>query len=383
MVAVSREFRIIGSEIVRPQVEDFPPLTIVECRRLRKRRGFTSTRAGTALATRASGPASGGSRGVNDINYRELVRDASFAASSHNTQPWKFKIDAERISILPDFTRRCPVVDPDDHHLFVSLGCAAENLLLSAEAAGLRGDMAFDESSDGGTIRIALETAAACRSPLAASITRRQCTRAEYSFQPVPASELKLLDDAGTGADGGALLLTDKAQIETVAEYVAEGNVTQLGDRKFKKELAEWIRFNTDEASRTRDGLSARSTGNPEVPRWIGKRFMRVALSAKKQNEKDIRHIRSSAGLAVFTSEQDDKAHWIGVGRRYERFALQATALGLRNAFINQPVEVAALRPQLASWLGLGHRRPDLLVRFGYGPEMPRSLRRPVDEILL
>jgi hypothetical protein len=27
--------------------------------------------------------------------------------------------------ILPDLSRRCPAVDPDDHHLFVSLGCAA------------------------------------------------------------------------------------------------------------------------------------------------------------------------------------------------------------------------------------------------------------------
>ncbi|MGH1559991.1 hypothetical protein ACRAWD_24530 [Caulobacter segnis] len=30
------------------------------------------------------------------------------------------------IEILPDLSRRTPVVDPDDHHLFVSLGCALE-----------------------------------------------------------------------------------------------------------------------------------------------------------------------------------------------------------------------------------------------------------------
>ncbi|HWI20583.1 MAG TPA: hypothetical protein VNT81_22660 [Vicinamibacterales bacterium] len=320
---------------------------------------------------------------MSEITYRELVRDASLAASSHNTQPWKFKIEARRISILPDFTRRCPVVDPDDHHLFVSLGCAAENLLVSAEARGLRGDAVFEESPDGDTVRIALEPATPSHSPLSAAIAVRQCTRAEYTFQPVPASELRLLEDAATGKGGGVLLLTDKAQIEKVAEYVAEGNVAQLSNRKFKEELMSWVRFNSAEATRTRDGLFARSTGNPEVPRWIGKAFLRMALSAKKQNEKDIRHIRSSAGLAVFISEQDDRAHWIDVGRRYERFALQATALGIRNAFVNQPVEVAALRPQLANWLGLGRQRPDLVIRFGYGPEMPRSLRRPVDETLL
>ncbi len=32
-------------------------------------------------------------------------------------------------------------------------------------------------------------------------------------------------------------------------------------------------------------------------------------------------------------------------------------ALGIRNASLNQPVEVAALRPQFASFLGVGERR--------------------------
>jgi hypothetical protein len=69
-------------------------------------------------------------------------------------------------------------------------------------------------------------------------------------------------------------------------------------------------------------------------------------------------------------------------GRACQRFALQATALGLKHAFINQPVEVAALRPQLASLLGMPGRRPDIVMRFGYGPTLPFSPRRPVEAVL-
>ena len=36
---------------------------------------------------------------------RELVRFASLAANSHNTQPWTFTATADRIVIAPDFTR--------------------------------------------------------------------------------------------------------------------------------------------------------------------------------------------------------------------------------------------------------------------------------------
>ncbi|WP_271594731.1 nitroreductase family protein [Bradyrhizobium sp. CCBAU 65884] len=63
---------------------------------------------------------------------RELVRAATLAANSHNTQPWRFILSDNIITIRPDLVRRCPVVDPDDHHLFASLGCAAENIVQAA-----------------------------------------------------------------------------------------------------------------------------------------------------------------------------------------------------------------------------------------------------------
>ena len=80
---------------------------------------------------------------------RDLVRYATLAASGHNTQPWKFEVRAETIHILPDPGRRTPVVDPDDHHLFVSLGSAAENLSLAAAARGLPGQIRFNPDQGG------------------------------------------------------------------------------------------------------------------------------------------------------------------------------------------------------------------------------------------
>ncbi|MEO8133510.1 MAG: hypothetical protein ABI831_06015 [Betaproteobacteria bacterium] len=65
----------------------------------------------------------------------DLVRQAILAPSSHNTQCWRFQIAEKSISIAPDLKRRCPAVDPDDHHLFVSLGCATENMVHAALSA--------------------------------------------------------------------------------------------------------------------------------------------------------------------------------------------------------------------------------------------------------
>jgi hypothetical protein len=79
----------------------------------------------------------------------ELVRLATLAANSHNTQPWRFEIGEDAIAVRPDFSRRCPVVDPDDHHLFASLGAAAENIVQAAPVMGLEATLLFEPQGDG------------------------------------------------------------------------------------------------------------------------------------------------------------------------------------------------------------------------------------------
>ena len=39
--------------------------------------------------------------------------------------------------------------------------------------------------------------------------------------------------------------------------------------------------------------------------------------------------------------------------------------------------------PEFANWLGLPNKRPDLIIRFGRAPALPRSLRRPVSEVII
>lgn len=171
--------------------------------------------------------------------------------------------------------------------------------------------------------------------------------------------------------------------METVLEYVVHGNTVQMNDQAFVEELKKWIRFSGDEAVRAGDGLFAESSGNPSLPTWLGSLLFGMFFTPKSENDKYAKHVRSSAGIAIFVSDTQGPAQWVEVGRCYERFALQSAALGIRNAMLNQPVEVPTLRPQFATYLGIGKRRPDLVVRFGRGPKLPASLRRPVGAVLV
>jgi len=316
----------------------------------------------------------------------DLVRHAVLAPSSHNTQCWRFQIAEKSISIAPDLTRRCPAVDPDDHHLFVSLGCATENMVHAALASGLHADPRFDPSAGGGdgVIVVNLATTQQRITPLFEAITARQCTRGDYDGQPISPAELRQLEQSGTGDGVSVWLMTARPAMESVLEYIVAGNTAQMNDAAFVAELKAWIRFSANEALRSGDGLFAGASGNPALPRWLGSRLMGLFFTPKSENERYARQVRNSAGIAVFVSERSDKAHWVEAGRCYERFALQATALGIRNAFLNQPVEVGAIRPQFAAWLGLkASERPDLVVRFGRGAGMPLSMRRPVQAVIV
>lgn len=313
---------------------------------------------------------------------RELVRYATMAANSHNTQPWKFHVNSKGVRILPDFSRRCPVVDPDDHHLFASLGCAAENFVTAAEAFGLHADLCFEDAPEP-SIAITLDSAPARTTRSFLAIPQRQCTRRRFTGQDASVGVLEKLGGLAYPADIELRILTGDKHKRALTDFVVAGNSAQMDDDAFVEELGRWIRFNEEQAFRHWDGLTFRSVGSPPAPEWLGRLLFKLMFNKRRENQKYRDQIASSAAVVIFSCAQQSKAQWVEVGRAYQRFALHSTTLGLRHAFINQPIEVPEQRSQLASYLNLGERLPDLVVRFGYGEPTPRTLRRPVESVLV
>ncbi len=132
--------------------------------------------------------------------FQELVRFATLAANSHNTQAWRFELGEGSITILPDFTRRTPIVDPDDHHLFASIGAATENIVQAAPILGLSAEPRFDPDGDGRVI-VDLRAGETVTTPMAEAIPKRQCTRDLYDGRAVPDPDLGTLAAAGSGGE--------------------------------------------------------------------------------------------------------------------------------------------------------------------------------------
>ena len=321
-----------------------------------------------------------------DPGLADLVRMATLAPNGHNTQPWKFRLAGQSVSILPDTSRRTAVVDPDDHHLYVSLGCAAENLVIAAAALGRRGEVVIGAGAEP-QIDNALSAAQAGAQPAAQAlyqaIPQRQSTRALYDGRPVSAGDLALMEAAAREEGVSVRVFTEAADRDAILDFVVTGNSAQMDDPAFVQELADWLRFSPARAIETGDGLFSACSGYPVLPDWVGRRIFPAVFSKDAENDKYRDQIRSSSGIAVFVGARADPRHWISVGRSFERFALQATALGIRTAHLNQPVEAPSVRSDFARWLGAPEARPDLVIRFGHAPALPMSLRRPVGSVLV
>ncbi|NUB46114.1 nitroreductase family protein [Fertoebacter nigrum] len=334
--------------------------------------GTASDMAGFAASLRQDLPATPGAR--------DLIRYATLAANSHNTQAWRFRESPSGIDIVPDAARRTPVVDPDDHHLFISLGGAAENLTLAMAARGQGGEVMFDPTS--GSLSLPYGTTRTPDTALFDAIPARQSTRSDYDGTQISPADLGLLAAAATMPRVDLVLITQASQITRLSDLVIAANTAQIADPAFVAELKHWLRFSPRAAMTSGDGLYSAASGSPALPDWLGPRLFDAVFTARSENAKVARQIAASAGIAVFAGAAADPAHWVQVGRASQRFALQATALGLKCAYLNQPVEVADFRAELADLVGLPGRRPDLLMRFGRGPMMPYSARRPVGAVM-
>src|SRR5580700_12207137 len=76
-----------------------------------------------------------------------LLQYAALAPSAFNTQPWKFQIKHDSVIVYADTSCWMKIADPEKRQLFISLGCAVENLMVAARHFGLESTCLWQEDT--------------------------------------------------------------------------------------------------------------------------------------------------------------------------------------------------------------------------------------------
>lgn len=307
---------------------------------------------------------------------RSLIRLAALAPSSHNTQPCFFRVSDRNIDVWADRTRALPVNDPEDRELAISCGCALLNLRVAAAAQGLATKVVLlpaDDEPDW-LARVAFDgewSAATDLAHLAPCIELRRTYRKRFEPRAVDPDAIGELVQAAAG-EGGWLrpLGTDESR-QRAAMLVAEGDALQWADARWRRELAAWMH-----PRRRGDGLSMPALAVPAAQFVVRTFDMGGGVGAK-----DRELAEASPLLAVLGADGDRPRDWLTTGQALERVLLAACRRGLQASYLNQPIQVASLRPRLQELAGRGF--PQILLRIGHPSDTaPAAPRRPVEDVI-
>ncbi len=191
-------------------------------------------------------------------DFLKMVEYAVKAPSGHNTQPWKFKIFDNSIEIYPNLNCVLPAVDGDKRELYISLGCALENLCIASNEFGYQTNTTVEKTDSIYVIHVDLQkTANDFSNPLFEQIEKRQTNRSVYKNRMITDDTIQMLSTLDKQQDIKFYLYKNGSQdYATLTNYVMSGNEEQMSNKHFKKELLSWIRFNKNEVEKTNDGLT-------------------------------------------------------------------------------------------------------------------------------
>lgn len=313
-----------------------------------------------------------------------LLGYAVLAPSNHNTQPWLFRINAMDVEVVADRRRALPVVDPDGRELTMSCGAALYNLRIAAEYFGHQYRVEpFPGPADANVVaRMHLGLGAETSSEdvlLFQSITRRHTNRQTFRPEAVPEAVLAALADVAQREGVTFQVATGSELRDAVVDHVAEGDRRQWADKRFREELARWVRPHPEQHT---DGIAVHDLGVKDWLSFAGPALIRTFDRGSGQAARDRDIALHSPVLAVLWTPDDTPQDWLRAGQALQGVLLRARGEDVWASFLNQPIEVPELRSNLAAALGI-NGYIQILLRLGYGPEITPTPRRSPREMLI
>ena len=350
-----------------------------------------------------------------------LIRYAVLAQSFYNSQPWEFSVEDSQINVYAKLPHWLKASDPEQRELYISIGCALENLLIAAEHFRFGHQVSrFPEPGNNTWVaRVTITTlsqSSALRSPaLFGAITKRHTHHHSFDPQPLQKEHLQTVKKFMTEEDIW-LEVTDDSQTKAkIAQYAAHANTILFADEQFRKELSEWARKGvfgipwfqsvTGKISTRESGLQGGSTNEQRSKNqtmkqeYSEKMFLEQTSSeqalaekaftekslAKRLNQQEQEILQTAPLLAVLSSPFDNHMIHVIAGQIYEKLCLESALLGIRCLPLNQLIEVPESRIGVHELFPSAKGKPLLVFAMGYAQEEMEkewTPRLPIEQVL-
>ncbi|SDE48409.1 Acg family FMN-binding oxidoreductase [Streptomyces griseoaurantiacus] len=316
---------------------------------------------------------------VDAALLERLLYCAVAAPSIHNTQPWRFGMDAGTrvLHVRVDRERSLPHTDPRRRAQHLSVGAAVFNLRVAAAHFGWEPLVGLlpDPTDPDLLATVGLGVAAPDARPeyrqLYDAVARRHTSRLPFTGRPVPEHIVAEMA-AAARAEGAHLDMPDFAGTRRLLGLTAVAEDRNAADPARAAEARTWI---TAPGAAAPYGIPLTSLGPRDVSSRMPMRDFTGPLPALRL---PALRFERHAQVALLWTPHDRREDWLRAGQALERALLVATRHGVRTSILHQAMEWPDLR---AAMRGARQRcAPHLLIRFGYGPDggrTPRAAARP------
>ncbi len=303
------------------------------------------------------------------------------APNPHNLQPWEIALEGEdAFALYHDRARRLPHTDPYDRQLRIGFGCFLEQTAIAASAAGFTTDLTFyPEGPDGPVARGVLRPGGEAN-PLAAHIMERRSCKEPFAERAVPA-------DLRAAVAEFADVHAEPEQVEALKTLTWNAFMVETMEPRTMQESVDLMRFGKAEINANPDGIDL-SGGFLEGLMLVGA-FTRESAAdtqspAFAQGVEIYRDmLAATPAYVALTSPGNMPVDHIEAGRRWLRLNLATTGMGLSLHPVSQALQEY---PEMAPHYARAHEllAPEghtvqMLGRLGYGPDIPRTPRWPLE----
>ncbi|MEI8232330.1 MAG: hypothetical protein WCG44_01165 [bacterium] len=305
-----------------------------------------------------------------------VISCAVQAPSSHNTQPWKFSIEKNTISVYADLTRNLPTGDPNNRELYISVGTCLQNLISAAQALNCRVKVEYFSLPKSKELVATVEiifpkTKTKPNKEILDAIWERRSNRTSYLPEKnIPQGVQQKIIKLATDHELKLNLIADRTKITAISKMVKQGMIEFLWKPAFRKELSRWIRHDW---SKKGDGLPGYSIGLPGVISLVAPVLVQSTATIPVIALTEAKAVESCPVVGVLTIKKDIPLWWVKTGMTFEAIALHLETRGISTSILTAAVECPSQNIKLRK---LVSGVPGLFFRLGYstgpGISVPR-----------
>ncbi len=297
--------------------------------------------------------------------FKFVLEKSKLAPSAHNSQPWKVKLNGEKIEIFADASKHLKISDPLKRQLYLSLGCLAATVVSVCDAIGIAYDLnwSYDKSNSlACSIGLTTSSGVTLDKNLLNALHSRVTNRLSYkntAIDPTIINDMKAL----LSEDGVVLkVITNSKNLDHVKKSLLQAMELAFSNKGFRQELAAWIRPSSKKYG---DGMPGFTLNIPKPVSFLIPSLLKKINLTKVMMIENNKIVNETPSFAIISVKNDEPLDWLKAGFEAQRLFLFLTSKEIAFHVLNAAVENNEVKDGLRKRLSLSDH-PVMIWRMGH-----------------